>query len=36
MVQARGAAKSEEDAPKKKGGFLSALGIGQDTVYVDE
>ncbi|CAL8462890.1 g2424 [Coccomyxa elongata] len=30
------AALSREAAPKKKGGFLEALGIGQETYYQDE
>lgn len=30
------AKKAEKTAEKKSGGFLSALGIGQETVYADE
>ena len=30
------AASTNGAAPKKKGGFLSALGLGQDSVYADE
>lgn len=30
------AAPSKDTAPKKKGGFLEALGIGQETYYQDD
>ncbi len=36
VPRGRPAAKQSEDKPEKKGGFLQALGFGQDTVYADE
>ena len=34
--KAGSAATNGADAPKKKGGFLQALGIGQESAYADE
>ena len=33
---AKQAASSNGAAPKKKGGFLQALGLGQESVYADD
>lgn len=34
--QAASSATNGAEAPKKKGGFLQALGIGQESTYADE
>lgn len=36
VSRSRSASKQAEDKPEKKGGFLSALGFNQETVYADD
>ncbi len=35
-VKQAGAAATNGASPKKKGGFLQALGLGQESVYADD